>query len=280
MKKIVWGVLVSLCCTACFQKVEQAKDSLGGNSVDYEVSDREEKKETAAKIVAREAAEDSTDWLHQSLVSYPCVVEWLETDTICHYPENRKLRIGHHGGRALSLELGEFFDNIDYDGAKIYWGDSLIYATELAVINDWQTCRVYHVPDTDVTYVLILIDGRPAPNYWHILYMDAERIRLIDYVLAGNDYVPGAHYFHDNIIFGDIDEDNVLEVGGKNWTEIWADSMIYQPCYIYELGQTVVMDSVTSKAETIKANNGLFLGFKGGEAVYNPNKEQHEREEE
>lgn len=280
MKKLVHIVILSCCLTACFQKAEPDKDDVRGGKWEYEEEkvEADRQSDLAASMTA-DSLEDSVDWLHRGLLHYVSKVDWLETDTIWHYPERKKIRIGHHAGLPLYLMLGEFFDDIDYDGAKIYWGDSLIYATDLALVNDWQTCRVHHVPQSNVTYVLLLIDDRPSPNYWHILCMNGQHVHLADYVLAGNDYVPGARYFHDNIIYGDIDADNVVEVGGKYWTEIWKDSMIYQPCYIYELGHTLVLDSVTSKVETIKAN-GEFHGFRGGKPIYNPHEDQHQFDEE
>lgn len=280
MKKLVHIVILCCCLTACFQKAEPDKGDVRGGKWEYEEEKVEAdiQQELAVPVTA-DSLEDTVDWLHKGLLHYVSKVDWLETDTIWHYPEKKKIRIGHHAGLPLYLMLGEFFDDIDYDGAKIYWGDSLIYATDLALVNDWQTCRVHHVPQSNVTYVLLLIDDRPSPNYWHILCMHGRRVHLADYVLAGNDYVPGARYFHDNIIYGDIDSDNIIEVGGKYWTEIWKDSMIYQPCYIYELGHTLALDSVTSKVETIKANGG-FHGFRGGKAIYNPHEDQHQLDEE
>lgn len=263
---------------SCFQRAEQGQDDFGTAKVDYETLGIE-KKVSEKKLVRRPQADtlapDTVDHLHEGLLYYTVSDDAQEVDTVWYYPTGKKIKIGMHGHENLYLELGEFYDDLIYNGAKIYWGDSLIYATDLEVANDWQTCHVLPVDSSGITYVLLLMDNRPEPEFWHILCMNGDHIHLIDYVLAGNDYVEGGHYFHNNVIYEDLDGDGILEVGGKYWTELWADSMTYQPCRIYKLARELRLDEHLSEQETRKANRGLYLGLKGGLDVYNPNEEEH-----
>lgn len=267
------------CCT---QKAEHVNKGMGTSKVNFDALNQSQNKQKNLKreYASNTAEPESKDFLHADMLHYPIERGWLETDTICHYPTGKKIQVGVHLGEKLYLELGDFYDDMVYDGAKVYWGDSLIYATDQSIANDWQTCHVHHVKNSDHTYLLLLIDDHPNPNYWHILSMNATDINLIDYILAGNDYVEGAHYFHDNIVYNDLDNDGVIEVGGKFWTELFEDSMTYQPCYYYKLDKELTFDSITSEAETRKAYYGIFKGFKNGLHIYNPNKEQHEKGEE
>lgn len=281
MKYLGWVFLALCCCTSCFQRVEQSKEDLGGAQVGYEKGlSGSDSDTTEVETVSADETEEEDELvgLHAGLLKRPCQ-DNPDTDTLYHYPIGKKVKIGRHNGKALYLKLGDFYDNIVYNGAKIYWGDSLIYATDMEIVNDWQTCHVHSVPESKVTYVLLMIDDRPWTSFWHILWMNGEHVRLVDYVLAGNDYKGGNRYFHDQVIYGDIDNDGWIEVGGKHVTEYWADSMTYQPCRIYQLGKELEMDSLASIEETKKANEGLFMGFKQA-AVYNPNKELHEVSEE
>lgn len=284
MKRLCGLLLATVCLTGCFQRAEQNKDDFGVTSVNYEALGL--KKKTAVKKKAREFASytegaSDTDRLHADLPGYPATEMWQsETDSIFHYPTGKKIEVGVHGGEILYLELGEFYDDLTYNGAKVWLGDSLIYSTGLEVVNDWQTCHVHHVGgDPGVTYVLLMIDDRPNPAFWHILSLDGDEIHLADHVLAGNDYVEGARYFHDSVIHGDLDGDGLIEVGGKYWTEHWADSMSYNPCLIYKLDRTLRLDEALSEHETKKAYGGLFFGLESQD-VYNPNEEQHEHFEE
>ncbi|GEM_PF-1313790 len=277
----LWRVFVigSVMFSACSSGVKQTKCG------DAEVARKEEPAKTEAMTAEPErpgavlsCEDDTTDYLHASLQMYTVSVGDAAADTVIHYLTGRKIAVGSHRGRKLYLELGEFCDETVYHGGKIYWGDSLIYATEAEVANDWQTCRVCHVSGADITYVLVMMNDRPNPNYWHIVRMDDSSIRLTDNVLAGNDYIKGGRYFHDNVICGDLDGDGIMEVGGKEWTEYWADSMMYHPCYIYKLGTELVLDEVLSERETRAAYDSLFIGLDDGVPVYNPNTAQHEND--
>ena len=239
MRTLAWFFLLC-CCVSCFQRAGQSKENRRTMQTSHEekpLKPEANKTNVEMDSVDGTEVEDEFDELHAGLLRLPCN-DGQDTDTVYHYPTGKKVRIGRHCGRALYLELGEFYDENTYGGAKVYWGDSLIYATDLEIDNDWQTCHVYSVPKSEVTYVLLMINDRPSPNIWHILYMNGEHIHLVDSVLAGNDYIEGGSYFHDTVIYGDIDNDGWMEVGGKHWTEYWADSMTYQPCYIYQLGET------------------------------------------
>lgn len=279
MRKLIGSICLCGLLAACFPKSEQGRDSMEGVHPDAALLRAERKKAapTVRKKSADTLAEDTVDHFHLSMKMYTSSYDGSGTDTIYHYPTGEKICMGKHFGRNLYLELGEFYDDLTYDGAKLYWGDSLIYSTGLEVANDWRTCSVQHVDSTDMTYVLLLIDDRPNPSFWHIVCMDGMNIRLADYVLAGNDYREGGRYFHDNMIFEDLDSDGLIEVGGKYWTEYWADSMTYQPCHIYKLGRKLTFDEASSESETRKAYKGLFLGLERGQAIYNPNTEQHEK---
>lgn len=276
MARLLSWLFLICCCTSCFL-TGQPKERGESTSVNRE---EEVLKSNSDDIsVGKDTANEDTniegiDELHAGILKCPNPYGY-EPDTFYHYPTGKKVRVGRHCGRVLYLELGEFYEENTYGGAKVYWGDSLIYATNLEIDNDWQTCHVYSVPKSEVTYVLLMINDRPSPNIWHILYMNGEHIHLVDSVLAGNDYIEGGSYFHDSVIYGDIDNDGWMEVGGKHWTEYWADSMTYQPCYIYQLGEELEMDSLASIEETKKAYDGMFLGFEYNE-VYNPNERQHE----
>lgn len=274
-----WFFYVCLCgiLTACFPKAEQGRDNPGGILTDYETLKPEAKDATVLKQELAEATADvdTVDHLHTSMTKYAVSGGPMGTDTVYHYPIGRKIKVGMHFGRGLYLELGEFYNDEIYNGAKIYWGDSLIYATDLDVANDWQTCHVHHVDSTDKTYVLLLIDERPEPLFWHILCMDGMDIHLEDYVPAENDYAEGARYFHGNVIYEDLDGDGIIEVGGKAYAELWEDSMTYEPCYIYKLGRRIVLDEAVSESETRKAHHGMFLGFKDGLHIYNPGGKRH-----
>lgn len=275
MRTLAWFFLLC-CCVSCFQRAGQSKENRRTMQTSHEekpLKPEANKTNVEMDSVDGTEVEDEFDELHAGLLRLPCN-DGQDTDTVYHYPTGKKVRIGRHCGRALYLELGEFYDENTYGGAKVYWGDSLIYATDLEIDNDWQTCHVYSVPKSEVTYVLLMINDRPSPNIWHILYMNGEHIHLVDSVLAGNDYIEGGSYFHDTVIYGDIDNDGWMEVGGKHWTEYWADSMTYQPCYIYQLGEELEMDSLASIEETKKAYDGMFIGFEPV-TVYNPNEKQH-----
>lgn len=278
-----WIFYVCLCgiLTACFPKAEQSTDNPGGGLPGSESLRPEEKEaKTMKRDFASYTAEvDTVDHLHTSMTRYAVSGGPMGTDTVYHYPIGRKIEVGMHFGQKLYLELGEFYDDLIYNGAKIYWGDSLIYATGQEVANDWHTCHVHHVDSTDVTYVLLLLDDRPETPFWHILCMEGTDIHLADHVPAGNDYAGEARYFHDNVIYEDLDGDGIIEVGGKVYSAFWADSMTYEPCYIYKLDRRLTFDEHSSESETRKAHSGTFLGFKGGLHIYNPNEEQHEREE-
>lgn len=270
---------VALCAmlTACgaateSEKPEEAREQTEEMQVVPEVKGTERK---AVAAPVEEVADTADEWhalirMRTVAGSDGCV------DTVYHYPTGRKIRIGSHQGHKLYVELGEFYDDRVYDGARLYWGDSLIYATKEELTNDWQTCRVCHVPGAGVTYVLLMINNRPFTDFWHIVRLDDKTIHLTDRVLAGNDYIEGASYFHNAVIYGDLDGDGIVEVGGKRWTELWADSMTYCPCYIYKLGPELRLDEALSERETRRAYGGLFLGLDDGLRVYNPNEEQHE----
>ena len=271
----MWVAAISL--TGCVQRAEESHDNIGAMTISYEeVPEQQPKQPKAKPQPVAEEENDSIDYLHTRLERYAVERGWLDTDTICHYPTRQRIRIGSHQGIGLYLTLGELHEDLLYDGAKVHWGDSLIYSTDYELTNDWLTCQVIHADHHAVTYVLLLINDRPNPDYWHILYMDEEQVRLIDYVTAGNDYVEGGHYFHDNIICADLDGDGITEIGGKYWTELWADSMTYQPCYIYKLDRVLQLDEHLTEQETRKANKGLYLGLKNGLHVLNPDGEVEE----
>lgn len=279
MRKLFWCIWSCGLLAACFPKSEQGKDSLEGVHPDAELFRSEQKKTTpvARKESPDTSDEDTVDHFHLSLKMYTVSYE-SGMDTVYHYPSGQKICMGKHLDRKLYLELGEFYDGLTYDGAKLYWGDSLIYSTGLEVANDWRTCTVHHVDSTDMTYVLLLIDDRPNPSIWHIVCMDSMNIHLADYVLAGNDYREGGQRFHDDMLFEDLDGDGIVEVGGKHWTEHWEDSMTYQPCHIYKLGRKLTFDEVSSENETRKAYNGLFLGLEPIMSVYDPDEAWHKRQ--
>lgn len=282
-----WIVCLWVCgmLAACFQKTEQGTPDPGAAQTDYGMlrPAEEEEKQVQNTVQAEDTAEtDTVDHLHASMEFYTVTDHPTGTDTVWHYPSGRKIEMGRHLGRRIYLELGEFYEEGIYDGARIYWGDSLIYETELSVMNDWQTCRTHHVKGTEVTYVLLLMDDRPEMPFWHIVCMNGTDIHLADYVRAATDTADSLRYFHEDVTFRDIDGDGFIEVGGKYLTEFWEDSMTYQPCYIYKLDRKLSFDEVTSESETRKAYNGTFLGFKNGLCIYNPNarKLQEEPEEE
>ena len=276
----VWVVaLFACCCMACSHRSgqpEAKKESVP--QADSNVVREKAVPDTAhanAVPAAKVEKEEVIDGMYAGLCKLPSQYGGEDIDTVYHYQTGKKIRIGRHAGRDLYLKLGEFYDELTYDGAEIYWGDSLIYATDLEVENDWQTCHVCTVPQTEVTYVLLMINDRPNPNYWHILYMNGERMHLFDHVLAANDYMEGSRYFHDALLYGDVDGDGWVEVGGKQWKECWSDSMSYHPCRIYQLGEKLQLDTLVSIEETRKAYDGAFMGFED-KAVYNPNEAQHE----
>lgn len=274
-------VVVCAVLSACFPASEQGK--IGATVADSEVVPPESDKVPAEAEMPRAVQsleEDTTDYLHASIQIHTIARGETEADTVLYYATGQKINIGSHLGRRLYLELGDFYGDITYNGARIYWGDSLVYATEEEVTNDWQTCRVCRVGGTGITYVLLMINNRPDSDYWHILRMDKNTIRLTDNVLAGNDYIGGGSYFHGAVIYGDIDGDGIVEVGGKNYTEFWADSMMYYPCYIYKLGTELVLDEGLSERETRLAYDSLFIGLRDGVPVYNPNEELHEKPDE
>lgn len=277
-----WMACLWVCgmLAACFPRTEQGTTVPDVVQADYETlrpADEEEKPERKMPQVEDEAEADTVDHLHASMEFYTVTDPPTGTDTVWHYPSGRKIEMGKHLGHRIYLELGEFYDEGIYDGAKIYWGDSLIYMTELSVMNDWQTCRTHHVKGANVTYVLLLMDDRPEMPFWHIVCMNGTNIRLADYVRAATDISDSLRYFHQDITFRDIDGDGFIEVGGKYLTEFWEDSMTYQPCYIYKLDRELSFDEVTSESETRKAYNGTFLGFKNGLHIYNPDEGMHQR---
>ena len=277
-----WILYTGLCVmlTACYMKAEQDKDDPQGAQPDLEMLQQARQKQRRQRMRAfagYTSERDTADLLHASLLRYAVTDGPMGTDTVYHYPVGSRIEVGMHLGDKLYLELGDFYNDMFYNGAMIYWGDSLIYATGLDVVNDWHTCHVHHVDSTDLTYVLLLLDGSPDLPLWHIVCMDGENIRLADHVPAGNDYMD-ARYFHDNVIYEDLDGDGIIEVGGKRMTQLWADSMTYEPCYIYKLGRQLTFDEAASERETRKAHYGTFLGFKKGLHMYNPNEEEHEAE--
>ena len=278
-----WIVCLLACgmLAACFQKTEQGTSAPEAAQPDYGMlrpADEEQDGGLQAASAEDAAEADTVDHLHSSIVRHAVSDETGNTDSVWHYPLGRKIEVGRHLGRRIYLELGEFYDDLVYNGAKIYWGDSLIYVTDLEVVNDWQTCRTQHVEGSDVTYVLLLIDDRPQLPFWHIVCMNGTDIRLADYVLAGNDYEEGARYFHKSVLFRDLDGDGFVEVGGKLLAEHWADSMTYQPCYIYKLDNDLSFDEALSESETRKAHHGTFLGFENGLHIENPNVGHHEKD--
>lgn len=279
-KMKLWATFVLVCglLAACFPASEQGK--LGATVADSETlqpNPGESGPDAEDFLAGQDGEEDTTDYLHAAIQMYTVSAEDGAADTVYHYATGQKINVGSHLGRKLYLELGDFYGDITYNGARIYWGDSLIYATEEEITNDWQTCRVCRVNGAPVTYVLLMINNRPGADYWHILRMDEHTIRLSDNVLAGNDYIGGGRYFHNSVICEDLDGDGLVEVGGKDWTEFWADSMMYHPCYIYKLGTELLLDEALSERETRAAYDSLFIGLDDGVPVYNPNERQHEK---